>query len=62
MENKAKDQRLGPDPLGHEARDRSQTAASGGGPGRDRMCSTLLLTLRVGSLFSYTALLTLSVC
>nr|XP_054597618.1 zinc finger protein 593 isoform X2 [Nothobranchius furzeri]XP_054597619.1 zinc finger protein 593 isoform X2 [Nothobranchius furzeri] len=46
MEVKAQDQRSGPDPLRHEARDSSQTPASGSGLRRDRMRSTLLLTLR----------------
>lgn len=49
MEDKAQDQRPGPDPRWHEAWDRSQAPTPGGGLRCDGMCTTLLLTLRVSS-------------
>lgn len=51
MENKAQNQRPGPDPLRYEAWDRSQAPKSGRWLWRDGLCTALLLTLRVSPLF-----------
>lgn len=47
MEDEAQDEGPGPDPLRHEAWDSSQATTPGGGLRCDRMCTALLLTLRV---------------